>query len=286
MELLSHAAVGAIASTAFYAKKSATRKEYIQIMLSGSIIGVSPDLTKYFGDLYGHSLIMLPLAGVIFGLPLKAWKWGFSFSYLWITSAVILLLSHLLLDYAHNGIALLYPFSQEEYKLDLIHRGDPFIWFTCILVLCFVLLFRLSKLSRLTIIFISTFVLFKLLCLQYTMTRIQDDSNIKQVLISPSYLNWNYSKETSYFTTIGTYNWFGLGQDTIIQRWFVNPNKELQLVLFETNYDGYDYVLTKENGCESNCSMLVYRKAKSRWVKIQNDAIEEVIEALYLQAKE
>lgn len=68
-----------------------------------------------------HSLLLLPLVGLVAGYALGRWKGGALSS--WIGLAVVALVSHPLLDFCTSyGTQLLAPFSDRRFALDAAGR--------------------------------------------------------------------------------------------------------------------------------------------------------------------
>lgn len=136
-----HILIGAYLYTIFF--RPTNNREKIMIILSGGLIGIFPDVTKFFGDLWLHSIITIPIIGLLFALLLYSLLRINLLKGLWI-SMVTVFLSHHLIDYLGNGINLLYPITGDEVELDVIPKSMEVI-IIFVLLLGFIL--YLSKLS-------------------------------------------------------------------------------------------------------------------------------------------
>lgn len=156
-----HIIIGAYLYTLFFTPTN--NRDKIIIILSGGIIGIIPDVTKFFGDLWLHSIITLPLIGLIFALLLYSLLRINLIKGLWI-SMLTAFMSHHLIDYLGNGVNLLYPITSAEIELDVIPESmEAIIIF--VLLLGFIL--YLSKLSF-TYYIMPLIVIIMLLTIQIT----------------------------------------------------------------------------------------------------------------------
>ena len=156
-----HIIIGSYLYTLFF--KPTNNKEKVIIILSGGIIGIIPDVTKFFGDLWLHNIILIPLIGLLFALLLYSLLRINLLKGLWI-SMLTVFMSHHLIDYLGNGINLLYPITSDEIELDVIPESmEAIIIF--VLLLGFIL--YLSKLSF-TYHIMPLIVIIMLLAIQIT----------------------------------------------------------------------------------------------------------------------
>ncbi|WP_042161281.1 metal-dependent hydrolase [Paenibacillus gorillae] len=118
---LIHAAAGA--SIAYLIGKPDNFKLRILLLTFGAIAGLSPDFTKYFGDIFFHSVLLAPIAGLLFSFVFTKVQHSISFMLGWIVFTLSVG-THLLIDYIGNGVALFYPLAQYEYEFSVIDRDD------------------------------------------------------------------------------------------------------------------------------------------------------------------
>ncbi|RUS45109.1 metal-dependent hydrolase [Cohnella sp. AR92] len=122
---LLHIAVGACLAYLIGNKKSDSLAVRGLLLLFGGIAGLSPDFTKAFGDLYGHSLGLVPVFGLLFAWAYRRIRKDIPFPIAWLLFSAAVL-SHLFIDTVGNGNALFYPFIEREYEFAILRKADDF----------------------------------------------------------------------------------------------------------------------------------------------------------------
>ncbi|WP_158738752.1 metal-dependent hydrolase [Alteribacillus sp. YIM 98480] len=133
---LLHFLVGASISFILINEDDRTKSKRFVIMFFGGAAAISPDVTKFFGDLLGHSIWFVFVFGLLFAILFRWLTKDISFKKLWSIFSLTVFVGHILIDYIGNGVAFLYPFAKEEFEFHIVHSMDA--------VIIFVLLFALS----------------------------------------------------------------------------------------------------------------------------------------------
>ncbi|MCP3027109.1 metal-dependent hydrolase [Halobacillus sp. A5] len=119
-----HFLIGAAVVSLLLYGKCGSRRELVIVFLFGGIAGVFPDVTKLFGDLYGHSLMSAPLMGLSVALGFRILMRKVPFLQAWGAFAAAVIIGHIFIDLIGNGVAPFYPFEKSEYDFHIISRLD------------------------------------------------------------------------------------------------------------------------------------------------------------------
>ncbi|QUW23621.1 metal-dependent hydrolase [Sporosarcina sp. Marseille-Q4063] len=172
------------------------------LILFGGLAGISPDFTKYFGDILGHSVLSAPVFGLLFGIGYFAMQKEISFMKAWFMFTLTVLIGHLFIDYIGNGVALFYPMIQKEFGFSIVGSNDSFILFTLLITIIIGIFYRKGKLVVLTGILVVSLYLgglsFSKIQLQQTLEKQYENDNINLLLTFPShrFLNWEFMVKT------------------------------------------------------------------------------------------
>lgn len=96
------------------------------IFLIGCFLGLFPDILKFFGDITAHSIFFTPIYGVILALIINIYL-RINQLKTWFYVTITLIISHILIDYLENGVALFYPFIKKEYSFYIISHEGVFV---------------------------------------------------------------------------------------------------------------------------------------------------------------
>jgi hypothetical protein len=158
------------------------------LILFGGIAGVSPDVTKFFGDILGHSILITPVIGLLFAIGYYVLQKEVSFKKAWLMFSVSVL-SHLIIDYIGNGVAFVYPFTQKEFDFSIVSRNDAIILYTLFIALIIGMFFRKGKVVVLAGILVVSLYLgglsFSKIQLQQALERQYQSENIDLLLTFP-----------------------------------------------------------------------------------------------------
>ena len=121
----------------------------------GGFAAIAPDITKFFGDLYGHSLWAVPVFGILIAMIARLYFKKVTLWILWLACSISVL-SHIFIDFIGNGVAFLFPFSQAEFDFYII-TDNHFVFFLLPISMIVALIYKRDKiviLSSLLIIVI------------------------------------------------------------------------------------------------------------------------------------
>ncbi|MCP1182360.1 metal-dependent hydrolase [Paenibacillus sp. 1781tsa1] len=121
-----HLITGGTILLIFLNKRLSLTKDYIITFVLGSIIAITPDITKYFGDILLHSLATAPLIGAAYGWIIYK-TLNVRFFWAWISTMATLFIGHLLIDLLGNGINLFYPFMNQEQNFAILGSNNELI---------------------------------------------------------------------------------------------------------------------------------------------------------------
>ncbi|OIJ20712.1 hypothetical protein BKP45_08710 [Anaerobacillus alkalidiazotrophicus] len=189
-----HFLVGVSITYILFNKDFLSKKKRTILFLFGGLSAVSPDVTKFFGDLFGHSIISVPLFGLLFALSFRKLIKDFSFLKTWITFSTTVLIGHIFIDYIGNGVAFLYPFKKNEFDFHIISSIDLIIIITLLLSVIICFFNRKGK----TVILIGTIIIcsyFSILSiskvqLERTLKSKYDVQEVTLLLTYPSKFGW------------------------------------------------------------------------------------------------
>ncbi|WP_426454410.1 metal-dependent hydrolase [Paenibacillus sp. S-38] len=111
----------------------ASLTDRFKLVVLGGIAGLSPDGTKFFGDILGHSVLAVPVFGLLPALVCSAFIQGASFKKSWLVFSLGVS-SHLFIDWIGNGAALLYPIIEQEYEFSLVDGSGEIIVLVLLLI--------------------------------------------------------------------------------------------------------------------------------------------------------
>ncbi|MEQ6376353.1 hypothetical protein RZN25_05870 [Bacillaceae bacterium S4-13-56] len=172
------------------------------ILFFGGISAISPDVTKFFGDILGHSIWLAPVFGLLFSIGFRYFQKDISFFKSWGIFSLTVLVGHIFIDYIGNGVAFLYPIIHKEYSLSVITRTDEFILYTLLIVVLIGLFYRKGKIIILTGIIIISLYLGGLTVSKFNLEQAlkkqyeDDDINLLLSYRSHNFLEWNFMVRT------------------------------------------------------------------------------------------
>ena len=188
-----HFSVGACITYLLLNKYNNSMPKVILILLTGGIAGITPDITKFFGDLYGHSLFLVPILGLVIMLITRKLFLEISVVKLWLVLSFSVL-SHIFIDFIGNGVALFYPFITKEYDFHII-QDELFLYILSVatIIAVFYRKGKLVILSSLLIVALYLGVLtYSKIQLQQTLKSEYIEDDITLLLV---YSRWDYRSE-------------------------------------------------------------------------------------------
>ncbi|SDQ80956.1 metal-dependent hydrolase [Virgibacillus salinus] len=199
-----HFLVGVSISYILFNKDFLSKKKRSIVFLFGGLSAVSPDVTKFFGEFFGHSIFSVPLFGLLFTIVFRIFIKDFSFAKTWIVFSITVLIGHIFIDYIGNGVAFLFPFAKREFDFHIIASVDFIIIIT---LLISVVIGFFNKKGK-AIILIGTIII--CLCfgflsiskvqLEHTLKSKYDANKIELLLTYPSFRKigtWNFQVRTN-----------------------------------------------------------------------------------------
>ena len=206
-----HLSIAACITYIFLNKHHHSMTKRTLVLIIGGFAGIAPDITKFFGDLYGHSLFLVPILGLIIMLIIRKLFIEISVVKLWITLSFSAL-SHIFIDYIGNGVALFYPFLTKEYDFHII-EDDIFLYILSITAIIAVI-YRKGKLvvlSSLLVVAIYLGVLtYSKIQLQQTIKSEYKEHDITLLLVYPRWdYGWEFMIRTNDHSIIGSAPIFG-----------------------------------------------------------------------------
>ncbi|MCM3711102.1 metal-dependent hydrolase [Sporosarcina luteola] len=206
-----HFSIGACVTYALLNKYYNSIEKVSLVLLIGGIAGITPDITKFFGDLYGHSLLLVPFLGLVIMLITRKLLLEISVVKLWFVLSFSVL-SHIFIDFIGNGVALLYPLITKEYAFHII-RDDLFLY---ILLIALIIAIFYSKgklviLSSLLIVALYLGVLtYSKIQLQQTLKSEYKEDDITLLLVYPRWdYRWEFIIRTNKLSISGSSPIFG-----------------------------------------------------------------------------
>lgn len=204
---LLHFLVGASIVFLFVNTEYDSRLKRNLLILFGGIASVSPDITKFFGDILGHSILLVPVFGLLFAIVYIAIQKGLSLMKAWLMFSIAVF-SHLFIDYIGNGIALLYPLLQEEFEFSIVNSNDAIILYTLLICVIVAMFYRKGKLVVLTSLLIVSMYLVGLTIskaqLEQALKRQYQSDNINLLLTYPSHdFQWVFMVRTDKASVSG-----------------------------------------------------------------------------------
>lgn len=191
------------------------------ILFFGGISAISPDVTKFFGDLLGHSIWLVPVFGLLFSIGFQFFQKDISFFKSWGVFSLSVLVGHIFIDYIGNGVAFLYPVTTKEYSFSIITRTDEFVLYTLLVVVLIGLLYRKGKMIILTGIIIISLYLGGLTVSKFQLEQAlreqfgEEGINLLETFRSHDFFEWNFMVRSDKVWVRG-YSTF-LGQEIHIE---------------------------------------------------------------------
>lgn len=206
-----HFSVGACITYVLLYKYYNSMAKVILILFIGGIAGITPDITKFFGDLYGHSLFLVLLLGLIIMLITRKLFLDIPVVKLWLVLSFSVL-SHVFIDYIGNGVALFYPFITKEYDFHII-QDDLFLYILSIATII-AIFYRKGKLVILSSLLIVALYLggltYSKIQLQQTLKSKYKEDDITLLLVYPRWdYRWEFIIRTNKHSISGSSPIFG-----------------------------------------------------------------------------
>jgi hypothetical protein len=193
---LLHFLIGASVTYLLFNNDTFPKKKRFVILMFGGIASIAPDITKFFGDLFGHSVFALPILGGVIARVFYFFIKEFSFIKSWVIFTATILLGHTFIDFVGNGIALFYPIMEKEFGFHIVRSIDFFIVITLLCTIIMGIVFKKTK-----TIFKAGIVIFALYLSILTISKIQFEQQlhnqyakdkIELLLVYPSYSEWGW----------------------------------------------------------------------------------------------
>ena len=195
-----HFSVAACITYVFLIKHYHSMTKRTLVLCIGGIAGIIPDITKFFGDLYGHSLFLVLILGLVIMLITRKLFLEISIVKLWLVLSFSVL-SHIFIDFIGNGVALFYPFITKEYDFNIIH--DDLLLYILLIATIITIFYRKGKLVILSSLLIVALYLGALtvskLQLEQALNQQYKDYGINLLLTfrSSSHSEWNFMVRTN-----------------------------------------------------------------------------------------
>ncbi|HEX7065412.1 MAG TPA: metal-dependent hydrolase [Bacillales bacterium] len=180
-------------------------KKRILLLCMGGLAGISPDITKYFGDLFGHSVWAVPIFGLLIALIAKLFIKDTSLKKLWLAFSLSVLFGHIFIDLISNGIALFYPWLRGEIGFHIIGKLDVIIFFIMMVTITIVIVsYSKGKVSAIIgMLLIATYIgvlTYSKIQLYQTLIDQYEKDKIKIIATYPSKVfMWDFQVETSRY---------------------------------------------------------------------------------------
>lgn len=275
-----HMFIGACIAYLLYYKNFKLKRERLTILIAGMIAGLIPDFTKYFGIILFHSIWFTPIMGFIVSLPTYFILKPINFIKVWFTMTLTVLFGHIFIDSIDNGVALFYPFMNEEYSFSIINADDYLIVLASLMTSICILVFRNGrKIALVTIIIIGLYISLKLssktLLYSQLSDRYEEDNPIISIYPSSS-LHWSFIIKSNNFNVSGRSTLFL--KTTEERKHF---QKMQWNVLKEIKIDGDRYLITEPSAFNrsEHKSLKVFRKnIQGTWETVYGDYKKIAIE--------
>lgn len=124
-----HFVVGASLAYLFCGKAAASKVNRKVLFVFGGAAAISPDISKLYGDLLGHSIWLVPVIGLFFAACYYAFQRKITFKKAWLILSICVF-SHLFIDFIGNGVAPFYPFIKTESDFFIVNRNDAVLLIT------------------------------------------------------------------------------------------------------------------------------------------------------------
>lgn len=202
-----HFSVGACVTYVLLNKYSNSMAKVTLVLLIGGIAGITPDVTKFFGDLYGHSLFLVLILGLVIMLITRKLFLEISVVKLWLVLSFSVL-SHIFIDFIGNGVALFYPFITKEYDFHIIQDG-LFLYILSIATIIAIFYRKGGKLVILSSLLIVALYLgaltYSKIQLQQTLYSEYKEDDITLLLVYPSRdFRWEFIIRTNKHSITGS----------------------------------------------------------------------------------
>ncbi|MFD1020614.1 metal-dependent hydrolase [Thalassobacillus hwangdonensis] len=143
LHTLLHFLAGACISYLTLVKSDDLRRKQLILLAVGGVVALLPDITKFFGDILGHSIFAAPFFGWLAAWLYRKYDKTIPYKKLWLIFTFIVIIGHLFIDYIGNGLALFFPFVRSEFDFHIIPSIDFFS--LTILLIMFPLTFYFKK---------------------------------------------------------------------------------------------------------------------------------------------
>ncbi|MYL34287.1 hypothetical protein GLW05_11830 [Pontibacillus yanchengensis] len=211
VHVLLHFLVGASISYLLFNKDFVSISKRLTVYLFGGIVAVSPDIPKFFGYLFGHSIFYVLLMGLCFTPVFRIVNKDFSFWKTWIIFSITVLIGHIYIDYIGNGIALLFPIVKKDFNFHIIPSLDLMIITTLFTTLIIGLFHNKSK----GIILLGALIISLYFCLltaskiqlEHTLREKFNNYEIELLLTYPNsndFGEWSFQVRTNEFWVRGS----------------------------------------------------------------------------------
>lgn len=201
-----HFSVGACITYVLLNIYGNSRTKIIWLLLIGGIAGITSDITKFFGNLYGHSLFLVLILGLVIMLITRKLFLEISVVKLWLVLSISVL-SHIFIDFIGNGVALFYPLITKEYDFYII-RDDLFLFILSIAILI-AIFYRKGKLVILSSLLIVALYIgaltYSKIQLQQTLKSEYKEDDITLLMVYPrGDYRWEFMIRTNKHSIIGS----------------------------------------------------------------------------------
>ncbi|GAB6087127.1 metal-dependent hydrolase [Alkaliphilus crotonatoxidans] len=248
MDIITHATAGICITymVAGYKRNSLTIKEKSVLLVSGAFAAITPDITKYFGDLLGHSLLIAPIIVLPIAYLSNLLLKEFRFRILWLSYLLSVVFGHILLDFLHNGVALIYPITQSELSYHIINTFELWILMPLMFSVLSILLFKkpykiVASLIAVLVLFLGVKSFYRAGLINQLNTLYADDKPREIILQVSKSLRWPYMIRSNYFFIDGVASVNNITEEN---RLFLSEDgsKDVLLILEE---DEQRYIICK-----------------------------------------
>lgn len=163
------------------------------ITMLGLLIGITPDVTKFFGDIFFHSIFAIPIIGFIYTvLTRMILKTSFLKSFLKIS--LVVFLSHHMIDLLGNGISLFFPIHTVEQELDVIPQSLEILIIILFVIGLILYYLKMSfRISVLPLLAVSIILFIQIVSSSVIQTKLKSEYDPETITMTPhnTILNWS-----------------------------------------------------------------------------------------------
>lgn len=283
MDVLTHLTAGSCITylVAGHERKDLSMKETSILIASGAVVAITPDITKYFGDLWGHSLLVAPFIV----LPITYFSHlllkQFRFRTLWLSYFLSVVFGHIFMDFLENDVAPIYPMIKSEVTYGIIYSNEIWIIGPLMLALLGMLFFNrpykvVASLMAVLVCFLGAKTFYRE-TLTYRIDAFYADENPKEIILMVGDLSgWPYMIRSHSFFIDGVASFNGITEERRIFLW-EDGSRDVLSIFQEGEAK---YILCKPAFSDQEpVELEVYvRREAGSWEKIEEALASKIIE--------